>query len=71
MSSSTDYTPKTSPRAISAAQARYDLTRARQRIETLIKTLDAERERTAHWRARALVAERSLERVSAIVAGSG
>lgn len=65
VSSTTEHVAAGDIDAMTAAQARYHLKRARERIASLVMMLDVVRDETTFWRARAKRAERQLAVVHA------
>ena len=60
MSSTTDYSASAPISSMTAAQARYHLTRARERIASLVALLDDERKQNARLRRDAIRLRRIL-----------
>jgi hypothetical protein len=70
MSSTTEHIADGVIEKMTAAQARYHLRRARERIASLVAALDDARADASCWRTRAKDAEVALDRVRRLVNGT-
>lgn len=70
MTSTTEHVADGAIERMTAAQARYHLRRARERIASLVTMLDIVREDAGAWRARARKAEAALARVRHMVSAT-
>lgn len=70
MSSTIEHVADGALEKMTAAQARYHLRRARERIASLVAMLDGAQVHAAAWRVRAERAEVALERVRRVVNAS-
>lgn len=70
MSSTIEHVADGAIEKMTAAQARYHLRRARERIASLVAMLDSAQVHAAAWRVRAEKAEVALERVRRVVSAS-
>jgi len=70
MSSTIEHVATGDIERMTAAQARYHLRRARERIASLVAMLDGAQVHAAAWRVRAEKAEVALERVRRVVSAT-